>query len=47
VVGIDWEFTKALYVWMWQNDWVDYLTKALEPYYTEYAVHSFLAEALW
>ncbi|CAP91569.1 Pc13g05000 [Penicillium rubens Wisconsin 54-1255] len=42
-----WEFAKALYVWRWQNDWVDYLTKALEPYYNEYAVHSFVAEALW
>ncbi|EPS27818.1 hypothetical protein PDE_02762 [Penicillium oxalicum 114-2] len=42
-----WEFAKSLYVWRWQNDWVDYLTKALKPYYNEYAVHSFLAEALW
>lgn len=42
-----WEFAKALYVWRWQNDWVDYLTRALEPYYNEYAVHSFLAETLW
>lgn len=42
-----WEFAKALYVWRWQSDWVDYLMRALEPYFTEHAVHSFLAETLW
>lgn len=42
-----WEFAKALYVWRWQNDWVDYLPKALEPYYHECAVHSLLAQTLW
>lgn len=42
-----WEFSKALYVWKWQNDWIDYLVRVLEPYYSEYAVHSFLTETLW
>ncbi|KAE8151999.1 kinase-like protein [Aspergillus avenaceus] len=42
-----WEFAKALYVWKWQNDWTEYLAQILEPYYSEYAVHSFLTETLW
>lgn len=42
-----WEFAKALYVWQWQNDWFDYLVDALQPYYAEYAFHSFLARTLW
>ncbi|GCB24331.1 hypothetical protein AAWM_07216 [Aspergillus awamori] len=42
-----WEFSKALYVWKWQNDWTEYLAQILEPYYSEYAVHSFLTETLW
>ncbi|KAJ5588140.1 hypothetical protein N7537_010818 [Penicillium hordei] len=43
----DWEFSKALYVWKWQNDWTDYLVQILRQCYAEYAVHSFLAETLW
>jgi hypothetical protein len=31
-----WEFSKALYVWKWQNDWTEYLVQIREPYYTEY-----------
>lgn len=42
-----WEFSKALHVWGWQHDWIDYLMMILEPYYAEYAVHSFLTETLW
>ncbi|KAE8370383.1 hypothetical protein BDV27DRAFT_140558 [Aspergillus caelatus] len=42
-----WEFSKALYVWKWQNDWTDYLLQVLEPYYAQYGVHSFLTETLW
>ncbi|QKX54030.1 uncharacterized protein TRUGW13939_01112 [Talaromyces rugulosus] len=42
-----WEFSKALYIWKWQNDWSDYLVHILQPYYAEYAVHSFLTETLW
>ncbi|KNG83796.1 hypothetical protein ANOM_007393 [Aspergillus nomiae NRRL 13137] len=42
-----WEFSNALYVWKWQNDWTNYLIQLLEPYYSEYAVHSFLTEVLW
>jgi hypothetical protein len=42
-----WEFSKALYVWKWQNDWIEYLVQVLEPYYPEYAIHSFLTETLW
>ncbi|KAB8266002.1 kinase-like protein [Aspergillus pseudonomiae] len=42
-----WAFSKALYVWKWQNDWTNYLIQFLEPYYSEYAVHSFLTEVLW
>lgn len=42
-----WEFSKALYIWKWQNDWVEYLVQILQPYYSEYAVHSFLTENLW
>lgn len=42
-----WEFSKALYVWKWQNDWIEYLVQILQPYYSEYAVHSFLTETLW
>ncbi|KAI9653050.1 MAG: hypothetical protein M1831_006257 [Alyxoria varia] len=42
-----WEFSRALYVWRWQNDWIDYLMRALEPYYAEYAFHSFLSQMLW
>ncbi|KAE8320170.1 hypothetical protein BDV41DRAFT_516851 [Aspergillus transmontanensis] len=42
-----WEFSRALYVWRWQNDWTDYLLQVLEPYYAEYGVHRFLMETLW
>ena len=42
-----WEFSKALYVWKWQNDWIEYLVQVLQPYYSEFAVHSFLTETLW
>ncbi|OJJ31579.1 hypothetical protein ASPWEDRAFT_54700 [Aspergillus wentii DTO 134E9] len=42
-----WEFSKALHVWKWQNDWTEYLVQILQPYYSEYAVHSFLTETLW
>ncbi|BDD63618.1 hypothetical protein MPDQ_004267 [Monascus purpureus] len=42
-----WEFVKSLYVWRWQNDWYDYLVKILQPYYAEYAFHTFLAQELW
>ena len=42
-----WEFCKALYVWHWQNDWVDYLSQILQPYYSEFAVHTFLTATLW
>ncbi|PGH15751.1 hypothetical protein AJ80_05459 [Polytolypa hystricis UAMH7299] len=42
-----WEFSKALYVWKWQYDWIEYLVQILEPYDPEYAVHSFLTETLW
>lgn len=42
-----WEFVKALYAWSWQNDWLDYLIKAVEPYYAKCAVHSFIVETLW
>jgi thiamine kinase-like enzyme len=42
-----WEFSKALYLWKWQNDWVDYLMEILQPYYSEYTLHSFLAEVTW
>lgn len=33
-----WEFSKALYIWKWQNDWTDYLVQILQPSYAEYAV---------
>ena len=42
-----WEFTKALYTWKWQNDWDSFLVKILQPYYPEYAIHTFLVETLW
>ncbi|OJD15262.1 hypothetical protein AJ78_04484 [Emergomyces pasteurianus Ep9510] len=42
-----WEFSKALYVWKWQNDWIDYLMDILQPYYSEYLIHSFLSEPVW
>lgn len=42
-----WEFAKALRGWQWQNDWSDYLSWILEPFYSEYAVHLFLAKMLW
>ncbi|GKZ22967.1 hypothetical protein AbraIFM66951_001488 [Aspergillus brasiliensis] len=42
-----WEFSRALSVWQWQNDWTEYLAQVLEPYYAEYAVYSFLTETLW
>lgn len=41
------EFSKALYVWKWQNDWIEYITQILHPYYSEYAIHLFLTEMLW
>ncbi|KAE8344096.1 hypothetical protein BDV24DRAFT_149046 [Aspergillus arachidicola] len=44
---VDWELSKALYVWKWYNDWTDYLLQVLEPYYAEYGVHRFLMETLW
>lgn len=42
-----WEFSRALHVWKWQNDWIDYLVKILEPYYSGYLGHSFLSEPVW
>ncbi|PYI11828.1 kinase-like protein [Aspergillus sclerotiicarbonarius CBS 121057] len=42
-----WEFSRALYVWHWQNDWTDSLMQILQPYYSEYMVHSFLTATLW
>jgi thiamine kinase-like enzyme len=41
-----WEFTKALLIWGWQNDWTDYLMQILQPYHAEHFMHSFLMEKL-
>ena len=42
-----WEFARALYIWQWQNDWIESLVQILHPYYPEYAMHSLLAATLW
>ncbi|KAL3481747.1 kinase-like protein [Aspergillus californicus] len=42
-----WEFARALFIWRWQHDWSDALVQVLQPYYTEYAVHSYLSQLLW
>ncbi|WEW60294.1 hypothetical protein PRK78_005779 [Emydomyces testavorans] len=42
-----WEFSRALHVWMWQHDWTDYLMDILQPYYSEFLIHSFLSEPIW
>ncbi|KAB8276432.1 kinase-like protein [Aspergillus minisclerotigenes] len=42
-----WEFSKALAVWMWQNDWSDYLQQIMTPYYSGFAIYSFMNPTLW
>ncbi|KAB8225469.1 kinase-like protein [Aspergillus novoparasiticus] len=42
-----WEISKALGVWMWKNNWSDYLQQIMTPYYSEFAIYSFMNPTLW